>query len=67
MSSACVCHIDGEYCVYCERCLPLESENERLKRALTGLVEALDRGDIAQTRLSSGTDYVILKAREAIR
>lgn len=31
MSSACVCHIHGEYCFYCEMYLPLESENERLK------------------------------------
>lgn len=31
MSSACLCHIDGEWCFYCEMFLPLEAENQRLK------------------------------------
>lgn len=67
MSSACVCHVDGEYCFFCEMYLPLESENKQLKRSLSGLIEAIDRRDLAQTRLSSGTDYVILLARQTLK
>jgi hypothetical protein len=36
-------------------------------RWLKALVSALDDGRIQQTRLSSGTDYVILGAREHVR
>ncbi|MNJ75452.1 hypothetical protein D3C77_725530 [compost metagenome] len=34
MSSACVCHIDGKWCFYCEMYLPLVEENELLKTTL---------------------------------
>ncbi|WP_434750193.1 hypothetical protein [Paenibacillus amylolyticus] len=37
------------------------------RRWLKALVSALDDGRIQQTRLSSGTDYVILGAREHVR
>lgn len=37
MSSACVCHIEGEWCFYCEVFLPVEKENERLKSEVTKL------------------------------
>lgn len=36
------------------------------ERWLLALVEALERGDIAQTRLSSGTDYVVYCAKKAV-
>ena len=31
MSSACVCHIPGEFCFYCEVYSPVVAENERLR------------------------------------
>ncbi|MNN18485.1 hypothetical protein D3C81_1316960 [compost metagenome] len=34
--------------------------------ALLALVEALERGDIAQTRMSSGTDCAVYTARKAV-
>lgn len=45
----------------------LETRNRRLERALIGIITALDEGYIVQTRLSSGTDYVIQLAREVLR
>lgn len=53
-----------------ECAVDLVAENERLReseRWLKALVSALDDGRIAQTRLSSGTDFVIHCAREHIR
>lgn len=34
MSSECVCHIEGEWCFYCEVHSPVVAENERLKAEL---------------------------------
>ncbi|WP_340028936.1 hypothetical protein MHB71_04795 [Paenibacillus sp. FSL H7-0940] len=48
------------------RAIAAEAEVERLhesERWLKALVAALDDGRIAKTRLSSGTDYVVLSAR----
>ena len=36
------------------------------ENALLALVEALERGDIVQARMSSGTDYAIYTARKAV-
>ncbi|MNV73970.1 hypothetical protein D3C71_1671510 [compost metagenome] len=95
MSSACVCHIDGEWCFYCEVYSPVEDENvrlkaelkeeslraaewegeargyaeetERLKSALSELLAAINRGDLQRTKMSSGLDYVIYNAKEALK
>lgn len=47
----------------------LVAENERLREAerwLKALVSAIDDGRIAKAKMSSGTDYVILCAREYV-
>lgn len=31
MSSACMCHVEGAFCFYCEVYTPIVAENERLK------------------------------------
>lgn len=49
-----------------ECAIDMIAENERLReseRWLKALVSALDDGRLQQTRLSSGTDYVVLSAR----
>ncbi|KKO51125.1 hypothetical protein [Paenibacillus sp. DMB20] len=35
MSSACVCHIEGEWCFYCEMYVPLEKEFKAEKESKT--------------------------------
>lgn len=44
----------------------LAYDNERLREALINLLSALDRGDLISARMSSGVDYVIESAREAL-
>lgn len=41
MSSACVCHIEGEWCFYCEMYLPLERKAEELERTAIDIIEDL--------------------------
>jgi hypothetical protein len=53
MSSACVCHIDGEFCFYCEVHSRVTAENERLHAEVERLVAELAAEDTALAEIMS--------------
>lgn len=44
----------------------LAHDNGRLRESLTDVLAAIDRGDLIRAKMSSGMDYVISCAREAL-
>lgn len=43
MSSACVCHVEGEFCFYCEVYSPVSEENDRLHAEVVRLQTEIAR------------------------
>lgn len=44
----------------------LAYDNVRLRKSLSDVLVAVDRGDLVRVKMSSGIDYVITRAREAL-
>ncbi|WP_342480463.1 hypothetical protein NST07_25960 [Paenibacillus sp. FSL L8-0340] len=42
MSSACMCHVEGAFCFYCEVYSPVVAENERLQAEVRQITESRD-------------------------
>lgn len=48
------------------RAIAAEAEVERLRSALSGMVSAVDSGSLRKAKMSSGLDYVLNHAKEAL-
>lgn len=71
MSSACVCHIEGAWCFYCEMYSPLEEENSRLKVELsewkTRAQEAEDLAEYLRERAAIASGWSIARKAQVDR